>query len=98
MTSSPDRIPTDRPDHLPASAEKTTDLAALLTALQASLPPRAQAVASPLRTLSTALRPQPRPVAPRPTRPVTAVPAEPAQPLAYETCEWTPPSDTSPTM
>ena len=65
-----DRIPTDRPDHLPASAAKATDLAALLASLQASLPPRAQAVATPLKALSTALRPQPRPVAPRPTRPV----------------------------
>ena len=46
-----DRIPTDRPDHLPASAEKTTDLAALLASLQASLPPRAQAVATPLKAL-----------------------------------------------
>ena len=88
-----DRIPTDRPDHLPASPAKATDLAALLTALQASLPPRAQAVATPLKTLSTALRPQPRPaVAPRPSRPVAAAPAQPAEPLAYETCQWTPPS------
>ena len=66
-----DRIPTDRPDHLPASAAKATDLAALLASLQASLPPRAQAVATPLKALSTALRPQPRPaVAPRPSRPI----------------------------
>ena len=65
-----DRIPTDRPDHLPASAAKATDLAALLASLQASLPPRAQAVATPLKALSTALRPQPRPAAPRPSRPV----------------------------
>ena len=87
-----DRIPTDRPDHLPASAAKATDLAALLAALQASLPPRAQAVAAPLRTLSTALRPQPRSVAPRPSRPTPAAPAQTAEPLAYETCPWTPPS------
>src|SRR6185312_1890494 len=53
----------------------------------------AHAVATPLKALSTALRPQPRPaVAPRPSRPVAAAPAEAADPLAYETCQWTPPA------
>ena len=87
-----DRIPTDRPDHLPASPAKTTDLAALLAALQASLPPRAQAVATPLK-------PCPRPCGRNPVRllrpgrrgPSRQRPAQPAE-LAYETCQWTPPS------
>ena len=70
-----DRIPTDRPDHLPASAAKATDLAALLASLQASLPPRAQAIATPLKALSTALRSAThRPAAPRPSRPTAAAP------------------------